>query len=71
MCDKEEHSGSKFYYPEVLQFQENSDLTATNYERVGDRDNETKSQEEIETFVKEHSKWNSQWYENMPTVFVI
>ena len=49
ICDEKEHSESEFYYPVELEFQENSDLTATNYERVGERDNEGNSQEEIET----------------------
>ena len=32
---EEEHSESEFYYPDELQFQENSEFTALNYERVG------------------------------------
>ena len=43
MSDKEEHSESDFYYPDELEFQDNSDLTETNNERVGERGN---SQEE-------------------------
>ena len=39
MSDEEEHSESEFYYPDELEFQDNSDLTATNYERVGEREN--------------------------------
>ena len=49
MSDEEEHSESEFYYPDELQFQDTSDLT----ERVGKRENEGNSQEEIKTFVKE------------------
>ena len=43
MSDKEEHSESDFYYPDELEFQDNSDLTETNNERVGEGGN---SQEE-------------------------
>ena len=34
-------------------------MTETNNERVGDRENEGNSQEEIETFVKEQKKENT------------
>ena len=40
MSDKEEHSESEFYYPDELEFQDNSDLTETNNERVGERENQ-------------------------------
>ena len=30
MSDAEEHSESEFYYPDELEFQDNSDLTETN-----------------------------------------
>ena len=43
---------SEFYYTGELEFQDNSDLEETNYERLGERENEGNSQEEIETFVK-------------------
>ena len=43
MSDKEEHSESEFYYPDELELQDNSDLTETNYERVGERENEGNS----------------------------
>ena len=39
MSDKEEHSESEFYYPDELEFQDNSHLTETNNERVGKREN--------------------------------
>ena len=52
MSDEEEHSESESYYPDELQFQDNSYLTETNDERVGERENKGNSQEEIETFVK-------------------
>ena len=55
MSDEEEHSESEFYYPDELQFQDNSDLT----ERVGERENEGNSQEEIKTFVKEQLSENT------------
>ena len=75
MSDEEEHSESEFYYPDELEFQDSSDLTETNYERVGKRENEGNSQEEIETFVKEQKsdnrKENSQRHENILTLFVI
>jgi len=53
MSDEEEHSESVVYYPDMLEFQDNSDLTETNCERVGEIENEENSQEGIETFVKE------------------
>ena len=59
MSDEEEHSESEFYYPDELEFQDSSDLTETNYERVGERENEGNSQEEIETFVKEQKSDNT------------
>ena len=46
MSDNEEHSESEFYYPDELEFQDNSDLTETNNEWVGERENEGNSQEE-------------------------
>ena len=55
MSDKgEEHSESEFYYPDKYKF--DGDLTETNIERVGERENEGNSQEEIETFVKKQKK---------------
>ena len=39
MSDEEEHSESEFYYPEELEFQDNSDLTETNNKQVGEREN--------------------------------
>ena len=39
MSDEEEHSESEFYYPDELEFQDNRDLTETNNERVGEREN--------------------------------
>ena len=59
MSDEEECSESEFCYPDELEFQDNSDLTETNYERVGERENEENSQEEIETFVKEQKSINA------------
>ena len=38
MSDEEEYSESEFCYPDELEFQDNSDLTETNYERVGERE---------------------------------
>ena len=35
MTDEAEHFESEFYYPDELEFQDNSDLTETNNERVG------------------------------------
>ena len=32
MSDNEEHPESEFYYPDELEFQDNSDLTETNNE---------------------------------------
>ena len=58
MSDEEEHSGSEFYYPDEYEFLDNGDLTETNNERVGDRENEGNSQEQIETFVKEQKSEN-------------
>ena len=46
MSDEEEHSESEFYYPDELEFQDNSDLTETNNERVAERENEGNSQKE-------------------------
>ena len=43
MSDEEEHFESEFYYPDELEFQDNSDLTETNNERVGERENEGNS----------------------------
>ena len=76
MSNEEEHSESEFYYPDEYEFLDNSDLTETNNERVGDRENEGNSQEEIETFVKEQksentTKKNSQRHENISSLFVI
>ena len=59
MSDEEEHSGSEFYYPDEYEFLDNGDLTETNNERVGDRENEGNSQEKIETFVKEQKSENT------------
>ena len=59
MSNEEEHSESEFYYTDELEFQDNSDLTETNYERLGERENEGNSQEEIETFVKEQKSENT------------
>ena len=59
MSDEEEYSESEFCYPDELELQDNSDLTETNYERVGERENEENSQEEIETFVKEQKSINA------------
>ena len=59
MSDEEEHSESEFYYPDELEFQDSSDLTETYYERVGERENEGNSQEEIETIVKEQKSENT------------
>ena len=53
----EEHSESEFYYPDEYEF--DGDLTETNNERVGERENERNSQEEIETFVKEQKSENT------------
>jgi len=39
MIDEEEHSESESYYPDELEFQDNSDLTETNYVRVVEREN--------------------------------
>ena len=76
MSNEEEHSESEFYYPDEYEFLDNGDLTETNNERVGDRENEGNSQEEIETFVKEQksentTKKNSQRHENISSLFVI
>ena len=59
MSNEEEHSESEFYYPDEYKFLDNGDLTETNNERVGDRENEGNSQEEIETFVKEQKSENT------------
>jgi len=59
MSDEEEHSESESYYPDELQFQDNSDLTETNDERVGERESKENSQEEIETFVKKQKSENT------------
>ena len=59
MSDEEEHSESEFYYPDELEFQDNGELTETNNERVGEKENEGNSQEEIETFVKEQKSENT------------
>ena len=40
MSDEEKHSESGFCYPDELEFQDNSDLTETNKEGVGERENE-------------------------------
>ena len=40
MSDEEEHSESEFYYSDEYEFQDNSDLTETNSERVGERENQ-------------------------------
>ena len=40
MSNEEEHSESEFYYPDEFEFLDNGDLTETNNERVGDRENE-------------------------------
>ena len=53
----EEHSESEFYYPDEYEF--DGDLTETNNEQVGERENEGNSQEEIETFVKEQKSENT------------
>ena len=58
MSDEEEYSESEFYYPNEYEFLDKGDLTETNNERVGDRENEGNSQEEIETFVKEQKSEN-------------
>ena len=59
MSNEEEHSESEFYYPDEYEFLDNGDLTETNNERVGDRENEGNSQEEIETFLKERKSENT------------
>ena len=59
MSDEEEHSESEFYYPDELEFQDNSDLTETNCERLGERENDRNSQEEIDTSVKEQKSENT------------
>ena len=59
MSNEEEHSESEFYYPDEYEFPDNGDLTETNNERVGDRENEGSSQEEIETFVKKRKSENT------------
>ena len=59
MSNEEEHSESEFYYPDEYEFLDNGDLTETNNERVGDRENEGNSQEEIETFVREQKSENT------------
>ena len=41
MIDEEERSEREFYYPNELEFSGQSDLTETNYERVGERERET------------------------------
>ena len=46
MSDEEEHSESEFYYLGELEFQDNSNLTETIYERVGERENKGNNQEE-------------------------
>ena len=51
MIEEEECSEREFYFPNELEFSGQSDLTETNYERVGER--ERNSQEVIEIFVKE------------------
>ena len=76
MSNGEEHSESEFYYPDEYEFLDNGDLTETNNERVGDRENVGNSQEEIETFVKEQKsentkKENSQRHENISSLFAI
>ena len=48
----DEHSESEFYYPDELQYQENSKSTALNFEWVGAWQGEGNSQDEIKTFVK-------------------
>ena len=50
MSNEEEHSESEFCYPDEYKFLDNGDLTGTkfNNERVGNRENEGNSQEEIE-----------------------
>ena len=59
MSDEEEHSESEFYCPDELEFQDNGELTETNNERVGEKENEGNSQEEIETLVKEQKSENT------------
>ena len=59
MSNEEEHSESEFYYPDEYEFLDKGDLTETNNEQVGDRENEGNSQEEIETFVKERKSENT------------
>ena len=56
MSNEEEHSESEFFYPDEYEFLDNGDLTETNNERVGDRENEGNSQEEI---VKEQKSENT------------
>ena len=41
MSDEEEHSESEFYYPDELEFQNNSDLTETTNELARDKTKET------------------------------
>ena len=41
MRDEEEHSESAFYYPDELEFQNNSDLTETTNELASDKTKET------------------------------
>ena len=59
MSNEEEHSESEFHYPDEYEFLDDGDLTETNNERVGDRENEGNIQEEIETFVKERKSENT------------
>ena len=40
MSDEEEHSESEFYYPDELEFQNNSDLTETTDELARDKTKE-------------------------------
>ena len=39
MSDREEHSESELYYPEELEFQDNSDLTEKTNKWVEEREN--------------------------------
>ena len=58
MSNEEKHSEGEFYSDE-LEFPDNNDFTETNYKRLGERENEGNSQEEIETFLKEQKSGNT------------
>ena len=54
-------------------FQDKSDLTEINYERLGERENERNSQEEVETFVRKQTSENTtkETVSDISTLFVI